>query len=207
MPSKNWDFLGRTDGPDLAVIVNPVAFEVAMILNGKTLPYERPEGASVIAFNGPYFARARGIIRPLGHFETFGEAGAEAPVYSSPAMRPRIRTPLFEFEAGPLLVREGLVRGKNGQMLALSSMDIGDFASDIGRATEHLCVGLTAAKKLVVAFFAKESLTECAYAMKDLGCRYAINCDGGSSAALQVPGHSRGGKVYFGIELFERPKK
>jgi hypothetical protein len=169
----------------LAIKLNPAAYVARPIFKSR-------KGVGIV-FNTSYFWK--GI--PIGTFKFQGEEMGSPNL--SKGNRPTILIGEVECEAGPLLI-------ENGEICWRTGVSIGKFRDDVLRKTKHLALGYTKFGKLIAAFFDNHALWQVARAMQDLGCVYALNCDGGSSASLSV---DAGGKrivkgnpyVTVGIQL------
>jgi hypothetical protein len=149
-----------------AVKLNPAAYVARPLFKGKS--------AAQVVFNVNYFA-GKGI--PIGTFK-FGDVELGEPELSK-GNRPTILIGEIECEAGPLLI-------ENGEICWRTGVSLGKFRDDVLRKTKHLALGYTKFGKLIAAFFDNHALWQVAREMQDLGCVYALNCDGGSSASLSV---------------------
>jgi hypothetical protein len=188
----------RDDAEVLAVKVNLAAFTARMIIRGNA------DAGALIAWNGPYYVKSGKHPLPVGSM--YDCTSYRVPCFNFGYPRPRIDTSLFGFEAGPLLVRDGSATYDDNKLVHASRI-IGKFQFDVLRRTSHLCIGTTKPGKLIVAYAADAWLQDCADLMEDLGCHYAINCDGGHSAGLRIGSVRRGADpILFGIELYPRSK-
>jgi hypothetical protein len=150
----------------LAIKLNPAAYVARPIFKSR-------KGVGIV-FNTSYFA-GKGI--PIGTFKFQGEEMGSPNL--SKGNRPTILIGEIECEAGPLLI-------ENGEICWRTGVSIGKFRDDVLRKTKHLALGYTKFGKLIAAFFDNHALWQVAMVMQDLGCVYALNCDGGSSASLSV---------------------
>jgi len=164
-----------------AVKVNPAAYVARPLFKGTS--------KAQIVFNTNYFHNRK----PIGTFK-FGDVELGEPELSK-GNRPTIVIGEIECEAGPLLVENSEVCWRHG-------VSIGKFREDVLRKTKHLALGYTKFGKLIAAFFDNHAMWEVAREMQNLGCVYALNCDGGSSASLRVGDVVKGNPfVTCGIQL------
>jgi hypothetical protein len=178
----------RNDGI-FAVKLNPAAYVARPIFKSR-------KGVGIV-FNVNYFNNESKKKEPIGTFKFQGEEMGSPNL--SKGNRPTILIGEIECEAGPLLI-------ENGEICWRTGVSIGKFRDDVLRKTKHLALGYTKFGKLIAAFFDNHALWQVAMVMQDLGCVYALNCDGGSSASLSV---DAGGKrivkgnpyVTVGIQL------
>jgi exopolysaccharide biosynthesis protein len=104
-------------------------------------------------------------------------------------------------QAGPTLIDDG-------EIVYPQSLRRENFALDVARATKHTAIGVTEFNKIILYFSNNTSLSQMTFNLRDLGCKYAMNLDGGSSSSLKINDKVYGNsKPKYGIQFIENKKK
>lgn len=175
----------RNDADATIVAFNPKEYKAVLVC------FDGVAKNADLSFNVNFFDQKSknpiGLFS-MGRFEWKGRL-------PSKGRRPTMAFSNVIVEAGPELLN-------GGELCLAASMLDGQYQGDVVRKAHHNAIGWNADNEVVVGFFKNASMGTVIRGMRDVGCTYAMNCDGGGSAFLQYGNVRRGTALYCGVQLF-----
>jgi len=189
-----------------AVKINPLAYEIKIFQGA-------PDKRASFFINTNYFWENEpiGIFKENNLVKSIQKHIFSRPIFMLDAQNnASIQTiakleDLLEYylasQAGPWLIDDN-------KIVYPESLSRGNFALDVARLTKHTSIGVTEHNKIILYYTSNSSLSNMTFNLRDLGCKYAMNLDGGSSSSLKVSTKIYGNpKPKFGLQFIENKKK
>lgn len=164
----------------VAIKINPKEFKIGLF-KGK------PDAEAKLAFNLTY----SWLGVPIGLIKTPGQTIVSIPLTGQKKNRPCLcldasKIPTLQYP-NTLDSKTQVVIAQAGPTLLLGGAKLPydeHFREDATRRTTHVAVGITPYNKIVALIMFRASLSDLATKLANLGCTYALKCDGGNASAF-----------------------